>query len=176
MKNTLLNSDNGNDIEYFPYNIEHQGYTEITREADPEEDYDGDDTFTDWSISDVITNGDKKSYDFVAPFQLEDNTKYYLVYIIYSTGDSFSHQANANCEFIDLFKTKEQAEKLVTKIKSDNEKDEPFYMDYHDEANQLRRVSCSWNGYFESITTCEVKEVSLPVLKDKLKSKFKNMV
>lgn len=154
---------------YYGYDLQHTSYGEVTREADPDEQYDGDDTYTDWSISDNLVENQSAGADFCAPFQVKPDTNYYAVYVIYSTGDSFSHRENGCITFVELFETKEKAQDLVNKIKSEHKSGEPLSMDYLDENGNKKTCSCDWNGYFESIGTCEAKEVSLPTLKKKIK-------
>lgn len=160
-----------NDIIYYGYCIETTPYTEVTREADPNEDYDGDDTYTDWEISTTITPAkDSISCDVALPFILEENKKYYLVYIIYSDGDSFSSQTREHLELITVFTTLEKAQNLVEQIKEDDINNNSTYsFTYQDEIGKLIKTSARWKGYFNGIEQCEVHEVCLPTLSNKLK-------
>lgn len=166
-------NQNNPDVTYYAYNVEHDSYTQVTREADPNEEYDGDDQQTDWTIGNKITLANDANCDVVAPFKALDGETLYLVYAIYGTGDSFSYDDNGCCDFIALYKTRAKAEALVAKITAENEnkKEQPMSMTYQDEAGQMHRILCGWNGYFETLTTCEVKEVALPALDFKQKMK-----
>ena len=158
-----------NSPTYYGYDLEHQGYVEVTRQANPHEEYDGDDTRTDWTISDNLVENKTASADFCAPFEVKHNTNYYAVYVIYSTGDSFSSDENGRISFVELFKTKKKAQDLVHKIETEHNDKGPLSMDYLDEEGHKKTCSCDWNGYFEHIGVCEAKEVSFPSLKKKIR-------
>lgn len=156
---------------YYAYNIDTTPYTEVTREADPEEDYDGDDTHTDWTISSIIEpSNNEYRCDIALPFQIEDGKTYYAVYVIYHEGDSFSNQMNANLEIIDVFTTKEKAQKVVDKILEGDNQDSwtPKFI-YENEIGIERQISAPWTGYFNGIGKCDYQEVALPTLKNKIK-------
>lgn len=157
---------------YYGYNLNYDSYTEVTRQADPNETYDGDDTQTDWTISDDLVENESTSAEFAAPFKVITDKSYYAVYVIYSTGDSFSQDDAGRISFVELFETKTKAQNLVDKIMDENKTKEPLSMTYLDEKDNEKTCSCDWNGYFESIDTCEAKEVSLQSLKKKIKKRL----
>lgn len=157
---------------YYGYNLNYESYTEVTREADPNEAYDGDDTQTDWTISDDLVENDTPSAEFAAPFRVVPDKSYYAVYVIYSTGDSFSRDDAGRISFVELFETKSKAQDLVNKIQEENEVNQPLSMTYLDENGNEKTCSCDWNGYFESIDVCEAKEVSIQSLKKKIKKRL----
>lgn len=156
---------------YYAYNIETTPYTEITREADPNEDYDGDDTHTDWTISNTIEpSNNENRCDLALPFEIEDGKIYYLVYVIYDDGDSFSHQSNLNLDLIDVFSNKEKAQMVIDNIlKLGNDFGYTPKFVYENEVGIERTISANWTGYFNGIGKCEYQEVSLPTLQNKIK-------
>jgi hypothetical protein len=158
----------------YGYKIEHTSYTNVTREADPEDRWDADDLDTTWDISSNIIESDDKFPDIVVPFKLELDKNYYLVYVIYNTGDSFHHHSGYSCNFIELFSDKNKAENLVKLIKqqnkdyNDNQKnlgENAYSFSYKDELDNNKIISCDWNGYFESIQSCEVQTMNLKLVK-----------
>lgn len=164
----------------YGYNLEHTSYTEVTREADPEDSWGADDLLTSWDITANITESDKSSPDIITSFKLNFDKNYYVVYVVYNTGDSFHHHSGYECVFVELFQEKEKADNLVkTIIKHNkdynNNKDlgeNAYRLVYKDQENNNKTISCDWNGYFESIETCEVKTVNLQFIsKNKLKYK-----
>jgi hypothetical protein len=165
----------------YGYKIEHSSYTEITREADPDEQWDSDDLHTEWIIESKITESNDTFPDIVVPFKLDLDKTYYLVYVIYNTGDSFHHHSGYGCCFVEIFKDKDKAEDLSKKIKEQNKEynskrdlgKNAYSLSYKDELGNDKKISCEWNGYFESIQSCEVKEMHLH-LTNKNKVKYKN--
>lgn len=181
--------------------VDYQSYSSVTREADPDDKYDRDSTSTDHTVSGLSVSEDNR-FDVVGAFVPDaDNQKCFLVYVIYSTGDSFGHDENANIEFIQVFKTLEKAQDCALQIKNNAElynkthrsyekadksvldalrsslikdpNDKKYSHDYSvcfkDEAGNIQRISASWNGYFESVSSVNVEEFSL---KKKLKYKI----
>lgn len=160
----------------FGYKIEHTSHTQVTRAADPEDRWDADDLDTSWTIGSTITETEDKYPDIVVPFKLEQLQQYYLVYVIHNTADSFHHHEGYGCEFIEIFKDLELAQNLVNKIINhnkdykNNRKDlgeNAYQLSYEDQNGNKKDVYCNWNGYFESIHTCEVQGVTFSPKKQK---------
>ena len=89
--------------------INDSAYTEVTRERDPDDRWSGEDTYTGHSIESFHVVSDDDYCDISVAFDIDDGRDYYLLYAIYSTGDSFSHDEGC-IALIDLFETKEMAE------------------------------------------------------------------
>ena len=119
-----MKKSNKVESEKIGFYVDHDAYTEVTSEADPESDYSGDDTYTDHQINKIIPSlGSEKRFNVVGGFskeELEQASKVYLVYLIYSTGDSFSRSERKNIEFIQVFLSEEKAKRCVKQIKSQN--------------------------------------------------------
>lgn len=164
----------------YGYNIEHTSYTEVTREADPEDSWDREDLSTSWTIGLNISASDNNFPDIVSSFKLDLNKNYYVVYIIHNTGDSFHHHSGYQCQFIDIFIDQDSANNLKTAIINhnkdyNNRKDlgeNSYSLLYQDQMGNEKKVSCDWNGYFESIQTCEIQTVNLQ-LSNTSKVKYK---
>lgn len=158
----------------YGYNIEHTSYTEVTREADSEDSWDRDDLSTSWDIGVNISESDSKFPDIVSSFKLDLNKNYYLVYVIHSTGDSFHHHDGYQCQFIEIFTDQQAANNLKNAILNhhkdynENRKDlgeTAYSLPYKDELGNDKKISCDWNGYFESIENCVVHTVNLQLSK-----------
>ncbi len=165
----------------YGYKIEHKGYTDVTREADPDDSWDRDDLSTSWDISNNILETDTQFPDIVSSKKLDFEKEYFLVYVIFSTGDSFHHHSGYDCRLIDVFEHKENAQKLVEMIEKQNENyqsnqrdlgENAYSMTYTDESGETKQISCDWNGYFERIDSCDIKTVTLQLQNIK-KSKYK---
>lgn len=91
-------------------------YTEVTRERDPTDEWDADDTHQSNSIRGISLTDKDSYYELDTEFALYSGTDYYLVYGIYSTGDSFS-QHEGEIAFVQLYLTKEYAERCVKVLK-----------------------------------------------------------
>lgn len=153
-------------------NIEHNQYVDIHKDSDPDMEF-GHSSTTTWTIGSRLTLcADNETPDIISSIDFVDGKEYFLVYAISSTGDSFSHQRDASCMFIDVFENAETANELARKIKDHHAQYlentslvnyKPF-IKYKDEKGLIRQIPCDdWNGYFESLSCCEV----IPVVANK---------
>lgn len=144
-------------------------YQEVIRECDHTDEWDRDDTREEHEIL-GIEKVDKKGYrDLTVAFKVEKDRPYYLVYVLYDTGDSFGRDEN-RIEFVDLYQSKENAEALKKLIEENHaechDNDEYSFEKRHslkyknEEGNEVT-FSKSWEGYFENFNGCHVQEVYL---------------
>lgn len=171
----MTNKQVTDNSEYFGYKIDHTAYIEVTRERNIDEEYSGEDTSTNWNIFSSLTI-DNNYPDITTPFEIEEDKDYYLVYVIYNTGDSFSYHDGSNVEFIEIFENYDKATSLVHQIKS-NTNLENLNGEYLDEKDNKKNLSFCWYGCFESLSICEVMRVNIPILNPEIQSnkkKYKN--
>jgi len=169
-------------LKYYPVTVHDQTNSYVTREAEPGERWDADDIAMDTTVIGVETKeagSTKGYYDLAVPFEVVDGEDYYLVWAVYSDGDSFHHEEGCH-RHIELFKTKEKAETLARKIQVHNDiyNEHNSYRSYHDkkptpkpkdydtyslkylnEAGVEMNCHCSWNGYFERLTAINIDRV-----------------
>lgn len=105
-------------------------------------------------------------FDLVVPFEIEHFKPYWLLYVIWSDGDSFGHADGCWFEAVGLYdketydigvKNKERIEEHY----KDSEGRDKFSIDLldHDENEYMMHVP--WTGYFESMDCVELEEVHL---------------
>jgi hypothetical protein len=127
--------------------------------------WDRGDTYTQWTVNGLrLTN--REYGDVTADFEVQAGDTVYLVYAIYSTGDSFGHDTNANIEFITVHKDRAIAEaneralngKTTYLVKGGNydwnvnlQTDTGIVFPYH----------VPWLGYFESLTGVYVESFTV---------------
>src|SRR5210317_84780 len=104
----------------------------VTRAGDPDDEWDRDDTYTDHNIEGfrAAPEEDSKYFDLVVPYEPEFDKEYYLLYAVYSTGDSFGHDDGSGIEYIGLYTENEldvARENLDRVKKHDNDPDGNFY-------------------------------------------------
>jgi len=139
--------------------LDEDTYTEVTREA-TEDQWDADDlshstTYTGFRIV------EKDCYKSLSlPFEPEQGITYYLVYGIYSTGDSF-HYEDGCSHVVSLHKDVKEAEDVAAKLVKQYEGQKDFstvpltangiHFDFYP----------PWLGYFESLTEIVVKPIQM---------------
>jgi hypothetical protein len=145
------------------YEISITDYTEthVTREGDPNEQFDGDDVEHSHSITGFKLGA--RSGDITLCFEPKFNTDYFLLYYLWSTGDSFSHESG-KIEFIDLYRNRNEAEVAKKKIekhyeeyKSGNEVVDKLNIKFSNRVNA--DLSVSYFGYFESLESVIVEAI-----------------
>ncbi|NCP98209.1 hypothetical protein GW796_00710 [archaeon] len=101
------------------FNINYTSYSEETSEIDPEDDYSRASTSTTYSIHGISISEDS-SFDSSGAFEVKDSEldKVYLVTAIYSTGDSFGNDEGYGIEFIEVFQSKDKAERCAKQIQA----------------------------------------------------------
>lgn len=107
-----------------------------TSEPDPNDRWDRASTCTDWTINGIKVSR-KEGYQLL-PIEIDAGHPVYVVYAIWSTGDSFGHDENYGCEAMAVLPTREEADKEVARLK------------------EVKDYSVPWNGYFESLTTIDI--------------------
>lgn len=152
-----------------------------TREHDPNDKWDQDDTSTSHNIKGIEIADKKKSFvfhDMEVPFKVRKHVTYFLLYVIYSTGDSF-HHSEGEINFVDLYESRDFAEanKILIEehykaVKGDGDdmeefRDggttrkafEKFTIALQRSNGNVMNTHVPWTGYFERMTSVSIKEV-----------------
>lgn len=134
--------------------IEHTEYSyqdgdDDSRYDDDQYTYNRPDTYTEHTIGDAII--DEKYADVVACFPVEAGDVAYLVYATFSTGDSFGHDSNKYCEFVDLYATEKKAHAAANLIEQHNA------WVVSQQYNYLSRVAKKKEGRAEFMDTLHVR-------------------
>lgn len=125
--------------KYAVFNLE--CFTDVTRPHDPEDRWSGEDTCSDWIIPDSFKLGKNQYKAVPLTFNPVRGQDYFIVYYIWSTGDSFGHSERYGCEVHGVYQTFDEAEAERERL------------------SKVSNYSVPWNGYFESLDTLEVKKV-----------------
>ena len=137
-------------------------YEQVTRERDPNDEWDGDDISHEYNIEGFEVVNEKAGWDFV----LNENPtgNWYLVCAYFSTGDTFHHEEGC-LSLVSFVKNIEDAKAIVGAIEKD-------YKDYQEKedwnhkplvvhlpvANKDEQIyTGTWKGYFERLSYAEVK-------------------
>jgi len=139
-------------------------YVEETSEVNYDDKWDRADTYTSHDIRGFVIN--EKYNDLLLGFKLEKDIDYYLVYVVYSTGDSFGHDSGYGIEYIDMYKTYEEATKVQKAL--ENESPE-FKYGVGENMIQIKNhmgqdydlYTGAWKGYFESVDNIDIATIRL---------------
>ncbi len=143
-------------------------YSEVTDAADPNDSWSADSTHTDHNIVGFKFAKENFLTEIKVPFEILPNKDYYLVYALYTTGDSFSNHSG-NMEYIDLYDNEDLANEVVKTIELDykiygKRKDSSFdnysVVIKNNMGNEFK-MSCPWKGYFERLDSIEAKSIRL---------------
>lgn len=142
--------------------VEYDSYTDVTRHADPDERWDADDLAHGQNIH-GYSIGNEKTYGEVFPVngKPDKNKTYWLVYVNYSTGDSFHCETGCIC-FVDVLEDANDAEYLARVLEDDSKKDNYDYKPLKVKfPSGMEKEICTstWKGYFESIEDIHVESL-----------------
>jgi len=136
--------------------VKNQNHAEVTREAALDK-WDRDDTFTYHNINGIELSDEYG--DIPVPDDFRISGPMYLVYVIYSTGDSFGYDSHAGEEYIGVYKDREIAQETANKIKEDykNNKEDFNHITLLDSVgNEFQQYTGAWKGYFDNLEYVEV--------------------
>ena len=124
---------------------------------DPNEEWTDDSYSSMWTFERVLkTNSTGSRTTTIHDYK--PNEKIYVIYVIYSTGDSFSHDRDGRCELIGAT----HDSKLAYRIKEFIEKDYKNEDTEHDyelkDIGGVKFHTYPWKGYFESLSYVRVEE------------------
>ena len=141
----------------------------VTRHGDPDDRWDRDSTASDHHIRGIeVTDG---YFDLTVPFEVKEGHQYYLVYVIYDTGDSFGRD-DGQITFLDLFESREKAEALADAVSADYRGQSSFFgkggknvshqVKYvREDGTECTCYTGTWKGYFENYCGVSVEQVSV---------------
>lgn len=129
---------------------------EVTRYA-TEDEWDADDTHTDnrirsFSLTDTYS-------DLSIGFIPEEDKTYYLLYAIYTTGDSF-HTSSGNIEFVDLFEDEELGWENY-RILQNHKEGNGYSAILKNQLGLKYSYHIPWIGYFENLESLELMPIEL---------------
>lgn len=159
----------------YPIEVQSSTRVRVTRERNSANEWDQDDLDSDTTIIGVKPGSSDWYTEVTSPFPLEKGSEYYLVYVVYSTGDSF-HRESGRVAYIDLFIDSQKAEQCARDIQDHYNltgnaarwKPNPvkppkgyseYRVSYTNEVGEVVSIAPSWTGYFEILTNIVVKKV-----------------
>ena len=133
--------------------LEYSSHTEETSEVDPDDDWSRASTQTYWDIKGISLSSKDGEYALPAGFPVEVGDEVHVLYVVYSTGDSFGHDDGAYLEVLSFHKKSEVAFKNLAAVES--------YMGSSELAiefdnGEILKRQVSWDGYFESLDFARV--------------------
>ena len=131
----------------------------VSREGDPNDTWDRDSTYEDHNVTGIrVVEGYS---DLEVGFTPEPNKDYWLLYGIYSTGDSFGTD-DGRISYVDLYEDRGVAEENAKRLRKHNEGNEDCYScKLIHESGKEYQFHVPWKGYFERLSYLEVKAVRI---------------
>jgi hypothetical protein len=138
---------------------------------DQEEHERGEGDFASWSRSTAHSiQGFREAkegeyHDLVVSFKPEKNRNYFLLYVLYGSGDSFG-RSTGNIVFVGLYEDEALAEENAKRIADHAEAykkgkaEDEFSVTLKEDDAAESKMSTSWNGYFERVEDIVVERIS----------------
>ena len=139
-------------------------YTEeITRERDPNDEWDNDDTRRDYSFTGTLLPA-TGYWDFILTEEPKNGSLFYLVCVYYDTGDSFHRCANVMV-MIGLYKAMEDAMTVKSAIEADStNKDDDCSRNINVVLPMSKKKEFintrTWKGYFDRFSHVEIETLT----------------
>lgn len=132
-----------------------------TSEADPDDKWSRASTHTEHNITGFKVRPESQYGDVLVPYEPERGVDYYLLYVVYTTGDSFGRDSGHGIEYIGLY-TKDElhiARENEQRIEAHNYGDRevklqllmPNTIDFY--------MYVPWQGFFESLDYVSIETV-----------------
>lgn len=129
-----------------------------------ESDY-SEEEYGDWSEScsnsfDYISRTKEKDYpDVVSSLDITIGDPCYVVWVEWSSGDSFGSGYRNNSDAVAVFKTYEDADDLKNRIERRSEND-PYMIKYTaKDGQEIDIYAGGWTGYFETLESVNIEHV-----------------
>jgi hypothetical protein len=140
--------------------LDYSGNEYVTREGDRNDQWDRDDTCTDWTFNSLHLSDDENRY---AHCYIDGEAKVgdtlYIVYAVYSTGDSFGHDDRASVEVFTAHRVKEVAEFNYRLLEASRHGGGSVSLALDD--GKFLNTYLPWSGYFESLDDVYMTEFEI---------------
>lgn len=144
------------------YNIEiiDDSYQEETRESG-DDGWDRGDTSTSHNIVGfhAAPESENKYYDLAVPFNPKEDVTYYVLYAVYSTGDSFGHDSGSSVEYIGFYTEDELdiANENMRKVENSTKDNDNWSVELKTpNGHKTFDQHTPWIGYFEHLDYVEL--------------------
>lgn len=127
-----------------------------TRERNPDDEWDRDNTASEHTMQNICIAGQFNYPTITYPGVVEPGEKVYLVYAVYSTGDSFGHDEDRCVELVSVHKNIDVARENLQKIQASKDDDYTSKLVLSQDNGQTWTINPPWCGYFESLTYARV--------------------
>lgn len=147
------------------YNIEviDDSYQESSREAS-DDGWDRGDTDTSHNIVGfrAAPESDNRYYDLAVPFNPKEDVTYYVLYAVYSTGDSFGSDRGSSVEYIGFYTEEELpvAQENLRKVEASTKGNDNWSITLKTpNGHKTFEQHTPWVGYFESLDYADIASV-----------------
>ena len=146
------------------YGIEviYRGYTSITSEVDPDDEWSRPSTETQYSIDGFeVHKREADGYELQTLYEPQHGVDYYLLYAVYSTGDSFGHDDGGGIEFIGFYTDSEKwiGEENQRRIDTNSYDSGSYNITLLSPRAKEFKLYPPWTGYFEHLDYTDLQIV-----------------
>lgn len=127
-----------------------------TREAAADDEWDRGNTSSKYTLEYISLANDSAYSTVTYPGEVKVGEKLYLLYAVYSTGDSFGHDEDACIELISVHKNLDVARFNYETIKNNTDESYGVQIELSQDNGQTWKMSPPWNGYFESLSYLKI--------------------
>ncbi len=152
--------------KFYSLEIVDDAYSNDTSEPDTDDSWDRANTHTSHNIVGfrAAPESDGKYYDIEIPYAPLFEERYYLLYAVYSTGDSFGHDEGSSIEYIGFYKPSQlgiaqENERKLNDFTRDRNHGK-YSVKLKSPEGKIYDQSVPWVGYFESLDHMDIIEIN----------------
>lgn len=136
--------------------VEYATRTSQTRDRDPSDSWDRGNTASEHTLKYVQLAKEGGYTSVTYPGLVVPGEKVYVLYAVYSTGDSFGRDEDRCIEFISVHKDMDIARFNYKQVKDSVKNSYGFTIDISQDNGQTVPLVCPWLGYFERLSYVKV--------------------
>ena len=128
----------------------------VTRERNPDDQWDRDDTRSEHTMQyiSIAKEGDWNTITY--PGEVKPGDKVYLLFAVYSTGDSFGHDEDRSVELISVHKDLNCAKYNYKMLEGVNKDSYSAQVELSQDNGTTWKMNPPWCGYFERLSYARV--------------------
>jgi hypothetical protein len=134
--------------------VRHTSYTTNTREPNEDDQWDRGDSYTDHHVTGISLSFGQS--EVIGPDDVRVGETVYLVYAVYTSGDSFGTDYAANIDFVAVFRNQALADAVKRDIEKSDGKKSSIKVRLDDGRTFV--YGFPWLGYFDSLCYVNVEK------------------
>lgn len=137
--------------------VEHDHFQDVSEPPDPNDSWSRGTTISIHTVNGLKKVNEKDFFDLIIDEKVRKGTGLYVVYGIYTTGDSFGTDVDGRIEFFSVHRKEEVALRNADILRKASGNNVKLRID----SGEIFETYIPWNGYFERLTEVVCKKLKV---------------